>query len=391
MTTLQPAGGNPAATEGRTSRIAGLDLVRAGAILGVMLCHTAALFEPQAPSRGLLQLGSFGVDAFFALSGFLIGGQLYQDLERGTFSIAAFWRRRWLRTLPAYFFYLGVNLLAYGWHRLAAGEFDPEWRYVFFIQNLTTQMRVFYPESWSLAVEEWFYVLFPLLLLALGRAGVEKTRAFGAACAAIILGVLAGHLATAGLASPAGEERFVIVFRLDAIAMGAAVVWLERKGFLVTPVARGVAFAGGLLGGGVVMAAYLRLLPAAQGGTLIALPSWTLLVCPAAVALLLPVFARIGSLPWPRCEAAVRGIATISYSMYLSNLSVAWVLNWIGRRFELSGAVAVVLFWLGTLGLSALTYRYIERPFIARYRRTSSPETEAALLAAAERGATPAR
>ena len=92
-------------------RIFGLDLLRAIAIGLVLLCHITPFFVfPLAPGwfAEVSALASLGVDLFFVLSGFLIGGILLRDLDRGASfrSLVAFWSRRWWRTLPNYYLFL---------------------------------------------------------------------------------------------------------------------------------------------------------------------------------------------------------------------------------------------------------------------------------------------
>ena len=101
-----------------TARIIGLDLVRAAAIAMVLLAHMSELTGARWPATWVFRVGGLiGVETFFALSGFLVGGILYRSLVGGTFSLPRFWRRRWLRTIPAYLFFLALNVLfAHGMH-----------------------------------------------------------------------------------------------------------------------------------------------------------------------------------------------------------------------------------------------------------------------------------
>jgi peptidoglycan/LPS O-acetylase OafA/YrhL len=91
---------------GANKRIFGLDILRASAILFVMLSHSRAFIDPHA---GTYYYGLFildGVDLFFVLSGFLIGGILIRTInDKGLtwVQLTNFWTRRWFRTLPNYF------------------------------------------------------------------------------------------------------------------------------------------------------------------------------------------------------------------------------------------------------------------------------------------------
>ena len=130
----------------------GLDLARALAISMVFLSHGVTALDT---------LG-VGVDLFFVLSGFLIGriylrSQADAHEPRGTFTLWSFWSARWLRTLPPYLAALALFALAQRWFHNNAIEPD----YLLFLQNYK-DMAGFGP-SWSLCVEEHFYLALPLL------------------------------------------------------------------------------------------------------------------------------------------------------------------------------------------------------------------------------------
>ncbi len=136
----------------------GLDFLRALAIAMVFVGHGVTL-------HGLPILGELGtgVDLFFVLSGFLIGRIYFRSLRDGTFTLWSFWQARWWRTLPPYF--AALALYAIAMRRIpnepVAGS------YALFIQNYCGIIG--FNASWSLCVEEHFYVLFPLLGAIVGR------------------------------------------------------------------------------------------------------------------------------------------------------------------------------------------------------------------------------
>jgi peptidoglycan/LPS O-acetylase OafA/YrhL len=139
-----------------------MDLLRAVAIILVLLAHTVLSFgapESLAP----LQLGGTGVDLFFVLSGWLLGGVLFREIEKtGKIDIKKFWIRRWMRTLPAYYAVLIFTVVQ---RYLTKTDVDFPWQYVFFLQNYDYPIEFFFV-SWSLCVEEQFYLLIaPLILL----------------------------------------------------------------------------------------------------------------------------------------------------------------------------------------------------------------------------------
>ena len=151
--TLNP---NPAPTEPSAAvhgRILQLDGLRAVAILAVFLNHT--LHTP---------LTWAGVDIFFVLSGFLITGILLQRKASGGGYFSYFYKRRAFRILPAYALTILVYIKFFTWWSL-----QPWWLFAFFGMNLQSFFfhgPIFYPlPLWSLAVEEQFYFVWPVVIL----------------------------------------------------------------------------------------------------------------------------------------------------------------------------------------------------------------------------------
>ena len=113
-------------------RIIGLDLVRATAIIMVLVAHMVILPAISKPiSLRIGECGLVGVETFFALSGFLVGGILYRSYTRGTLSLARFWRRRWLRTVPACLVYLLINAIYVG--RYKAISWSAIWPFLLYV------------------------------------------------------------------------------------------------------------------------------------------------------------------------------------------------------------------------------------------------------------------
>jgi peptidoglycan/LPS O-acetylase OafA/YrhL len=151
------------------NRIFGLDVIRALAIIFVMISHGAALLP-----KGIVQTMMWRVDfnevtIFFVLSGYLIGNILIRDIENKGSSFAVlrvFLVRRWFRTLPNYFlllfFVLGLQVSL--WGGISFAEIKS---YFVFSQNLFSSHPHFFPEVWSLSVEEWFYLIVPLFTFIL--------------------------------------------------------------------------------------------------------------------------------------------------------------------------------------------------------------------------------
>jgi peptidoglycan/LPS O-acetylase OafA/YrhL len=176
-----PVAGSPETEQGAATsvkastssgRVIQLDFVRGIAILGVMKFHflTVPVTNPLGRFIDFLskRLGWMGVDLFFVLSGFLVGGLLVQELlKTGHLRVGRFLFRRIFKIWPAYYVYILFQLVARK-HPLPTFA----WQNILNIQNYAgTSLN----HTWSLAVEEHFYVFLPLLLLFIyKRDGLRK-------------------------------------------------------------------------------------------------------------------------------------------------------------------------------------------------------------------------
>jgi peptidoglycan/LPS O-acetylase OafA/YrhL len=159
--------GEPRKSDGAPmeKRNASLDILRAAAIILVINCHIAATWDLSGPCD-TFRLGGRGVDLFFVLSGWLLGRQLLVELRRtNTLDITRFWYRRWMRTLPAYY---AVLLLTFAQQVFVLGNYRLYLSYFIFTQNYQIPMPYF-GVSWSLCVEEYFYLLIAPALLVFFR------------------------------------------------------------------------------------------------------------------------------------------------------------------------------------------------------------------------------
>ena len=110
------------------------------------------------------RFGWIGVDLFFVLSGYLIGGQLLVPVARGQgIKLGRFFARRALRILPAYLVVLAIYFLLPSWREYP--EMFPLWKFLLSVQNIGLRGGTAFSHAWSLAVEDQFYLLLPLVLL----------------------------------------------------------------------------------------------------------------------------------------------------------------------------------------------------------------------------------
>jgi peptidoglycan/LPS O-acetylase OafA/YrhL len=151
------------------SRAPGLDLLRAFAILWVMFYH-AAVLDLVPDSNPVAAFGWMGVDLFFALSGFLIGGQLFRPYARhAPEHFGLFYLRRLFRTLPPYLVVVALYFTVPVFRERKTIE--PLWQFLTFTENLFIDFshpRAF-SHVWSLCVEEQFYLVAPMVVFGLMR------------------------------------------------------------------------------------------------------------------------------------------------------------------------------------------------------------------------------
>jgi peptidoglycan/LPS O-acetylase OafA/YrhL len=350
-------------------RVYGLDLLRAAAIAMVVFQHGALFFYLCYGLPSIwTKTGTIGVTLFFALSGFLIGGILL-DLggTLGDHRVAArFWLRRALRTLPNYFLFIGINLAFWFIIQRQKGYPSPlplVPRYVFFLQNFAPRQAWFFAESWSLSVEEWFYLMFPLgLFIGLRLFRVPFGRLYLTLAAAMIALPVVLRASTLSQQDWANGITKVVIYRPDSIAVGLAAVALSRRLPAAWARARIPAAAGGIA---VLTGSFLYMGfgdPEHSGVARTFLP----LVVSLGCALLLPWASACTSLGVRAVHAPVQAVARWSYSLYLVNLMMSsTVLS--HMQFHYGTFVGITSYVAACLVTSAAIYRFFEAP-ILRWR-----------------------
>jgi len=197
-----------------------LDGVRAIAVGLVLLVHCVIVPEHGLVAwalRHTLSNGWIGVDLFFALSGYLITSILLRAKSRPHY-FRNFYARRFLRIFPLYYAIIGILAVAAGW--LSFGPFRPAWPYLTYTSNLWLVFsgHEWGPlgHTWSLAIEEQFYLLFPVLVLWLDKRRLRYLLWTLVALSPVI------RVVTNALTFP-GASSFATFCRLDILAMGALI------------------------------------------------------------------------------------------------------------------------------------------------------------------------
>ncbi len=345
--------------------IPGLDGLRAVSILLVFFDHAG--LERFAS-------GDLGVTVFFFLSGFLITTMLRRERERtGAVSLRRFYLRRALRIWPPFYLVLGLAVLGAALGAYPA-PLDPATiaaqalhvsnyaLYLFGTSRTIPGTAVF----WSLAVEEHFYLVFPLLLALLVRLGLSRERQAG-----VLWGLCAAALAW----------RVMLVFgwhadhhrtwlctdtRFDALLMGCALA-LRGNPVLDAPTGSDSLWKWVLLPAGL----------AALTFTLVVQPDgwrdslWYTLQSAALVPLFVCAvrFPRWAPLRWLNAPT-IAMLGTISYSLYLLHLLVMFALR--AQLPSLAWSQTATLALPVSIALSLASYVTVERPFAALRRRLNA-------------------
>jgi peptidoglycan/LPS O-acetylase OafA/YrhL len=237
--------------DSNSSRVQGLDTLRAAAILLVMLFHLTGTLP--AWMQQVSSYGWMGVDLFFVLSGYLIGTQLLRPYAIGMQpSWLSFYRRRLYRVLPAYVAVLLLYLLVPMWRE--APTMSPAWQFLTFTENLFVDYskNQAFSHVWSLCVEEHFYLFMPLLVALLMRRP-RLWKAVAAVTSFVLLGVLLRTLVLHGtlrVLTPEAENyglKYVETLyyptwnRLDGLIAGVALAAIRQfsPGWWAVAMARG--------------------------------------------------------------------------------------------------------------------------------------------------------
>jgi peptidoglycan/LPS O-acetylase OafA/YrhL len=333
-----------------------IDGLRALAVLPVILFHAG--FH-------LFGGGYVGVDVFFVISGFLITSILLAEIDSGSFSILGFYERRARRILPALFVVMAV-CLPFAWIWLMPDEMKSFADSLIAVSGFSSNI-LFWKESgyfetatelkpllhtWSLAVEEQYYVFFPLLLMAAMRLGRRWTLALLMLAALLSLAV-----AQWGVKHNPNAAFYLLPTRGWELMIGAVIAFLpaqsaERPGLHKQLLSlAGLALITGaifLLDKQTPFPGVYALLPTIGAGLII-------------------YFATAETITGKLLGSkALVGIGLISYSAYLWHQPLFAFARL--RTFDTAGPTLMATMALLSLLLAWLTWRYVERPFRDRRR-----------------------
>jgi peptidoglycan/LPS O-acetylase OafA/YrhL len=320
------------------------------------------------------RFGWIGVDLFFVLSGYFIGGQLLAPLAREKpIRLGSFFARRVLRIMPAYFVILVVYFLLPSW-REYPDMAQPLWKFLLSVQNIALHGGTAFSHAWSLAVEDQFYLCLPFILLLVNR---WSRAAIIIPCVIVFGGIaLRTFLAWKNPAIDGGVSfrafqawiYYPSWTRLDPLVFGVVLAAIEK--FQPHWWKRLTDFAIWLWLPALVLISYglylgegdnLTVAACAWQFPLIALGMAALLICAQSPRL---IFRRV-KIP------GAAFIASIAYSAYLIQKLVIHAVEQFcsSHNIQPTSALALVGVELCVYATATLLFLLIERPFLQLRKR----------------------
>lgn len=337
-----------------------LDFVRGIALLMVMVYHYASRnLWLSGPYWQRVELGGWaGVDLFFVLSGYLVGGLLMREWKStGSVDAWRFLKRRAFKIWPSYYLLIFVAAIL---HLRPLRSFF--WQNLLNVQN-------YFPSSlshtWSLAVEEHFY-LGAAALIGLWAARRWSPRALMAAC---LVTAVAVEIARSHAAARHQPYYFLTHMRMDALLLGVVLAALQQfePGMFHALRERRVALVL------IAAAALARLCydPAFEdSGLLVTVVDY------GCVALLL-LLSRPARAPHGRAYRLVARLGIFSYGIYLWHVSVLRPVDWAVEHapHPIKSAVSTVLPYVGAIAIGVIMTKLVEMPALRLRERLVPPKT----------------
>jgi peptidoglycan/LPS O-acetylase OafA/YrhL len=337
-----------------------LDGLRGVAILAVLAVHTSHIF-----GWSLLKGANAGVDIFFVLSGFLITTLLIEEWEQtGAVSLKSFYWRRALRLIPALLVLLTVLYFLSDLF-LSPVEANDTRRGipVAFVYASDLALAFFQlhlgalQHTWSLAIEEHFYLIWPVVLLAALKLGIGKKRLV----LITLLVVIASGLQRASLhqfGAPPVRTYYGIDTRADALLIGCVTGLCVSWGLIHARALRPLLVPALMFIGFCMVATGF-------GSSFMTLGGFTLLAIATAVVIVNVVLAPPGYLTSFLEFGPLVWIGRISYGLYLWHYPIFKATSFLKMRWPVQLAVALAL----TVMVTSLSYYLIERPALSLKRR----------------------
>ncbi|MDN3692238.1 acyltransferase [Chryseobacterium tructae] len=359
-------------TTERSERLYGLDHLRSLAIILVLLFHYRAFQHPEWIEI-MGKFGWTGVDLFFVLSGFLISGQLFKEMQtKRTIRLKTFYIKRFFRIIPAYFFTLFLYFTVPFFREREA--LPPLWKFITFTQNygLNVIDQGTFSHAWSLCIEEQFYLILPLFLLLILPSKLFKYLP-GLMVLFIVFSItmrlIIWNTSIVGMETNSLEfwrTWYMTIYypthtRLDGLVMGVLISYCMQysSGFKRKVHQNG----NGLFLVGIVLLGITFWICNEQASEMASVWGFTLVAISYGCILMSAISTSSFLSKWKSYITAE--LAALSYAVYLSHKGVIHMIQTLFEQFNLetSDMGCLIVCLMGCL-ISALLYRFfIEKPF----------------------------
>lgn len=376
------------------SRAPGLDTLRSLAIVAVIAYHLWAFHWLTVPAflEPIARAGWMGVDLFFVLSGYLIAAQLFRPYAEGREpSLWRFYRNRLLRILPAYLAVLALYYFVPGWPE--AARLAPAWQYLTFTFNLVVDFARYqgFSHVWSLCVEEHFYLLLPLIVLALMRRPSSR-RTMAVFTIVVVAGMALRGYFFVHLLHPLAVrgEGFGLIYmerlyypsysRLDGLLAGVALAavrsfrpqwwsWMVRRGHL--------SCALGVVLTAAALVLYHGRLPVFTGASAVSVICGYPLLSGGLACLVASALSENSLLCYriPGAELC----ATLAYTLYLTHKALMHLVDaWFPGLANRGWLPWLAVYAVACVAVAAVLHGTVERPFLKLRERLDRKTSNAA-------------
>lgn len=349
--------------------IFGLDILRAIAILFVLFGHSFQHSVLPLWIKHFGAFGSIGVEIFFILSGFLIGGIILKLLDKDKFhsyfDITDFWKRRWMRTLPMYIITL-LAFLRFDYHGSHSLTYHPE--YWLFLQNFAWPIPDdFFTLSWSLTIEEHFYLWFPIVFFIMIKF-FSKRLAFGITAVFFLVFSILYRLSLPEMNFDDWNlnSRMVVLSRLDAIMFGVLMAYIRFYHIIIWEKIYKLSSIFGIF----TLLIFTWYYFGAKGINIHFIQVFGVTIQGALFSMLLPFFYNIKLEPKTFFQKTILLTSRLSYSLYLVHILVITFVNQLLSKYELYEYIYPKAYYIYPIYfffyylLSFITYSVIEKPFL---------------------------
>lgn len=352
----------------------GLDIIRAICVIIIIGLHTNNYMGTYFGAyKYLFPIGYVAQDLLFALSGFLVGKQILRHVNSKSNStgMARFYKNRWLRIVPMYWFFLILNTILfynlYQYSELSFFKVNFNFiNYFFFFQNFAWPHPGFFPEVWPLAIEEWSFLLLPLPVYAAVKLFKNplshKQLVILILLEIVISSALRINFVIKNNPETDWELRKIVVLRLDALLYGFLTRVLVETNTAFFKKYKNYLLLAGIAGSLLIYYVGIKLHPLLFKSML-----FTVVPMCCSIALTYFYFTSFSTISF-KLKALATHISLISYSLLLTHLYfIQFSLLCLIKPTNLVQVFGFTLLYFVLLGLIAtVLFNYVERPLLLK-------------------------